>query len=119
MENAAPLTTLCGQLAALKTQPLHVRVKKKSKSLSQEQSSKHVRARRENTCVLAELLARRAPGPYLAEWKHGGAGRAAMTAARPESGRGAVGRKQQRREKVRMIQPAWRHGHGLREGEGA
>lgn len=54
MGKAAPVTTLCGQLAALKTQTFCVKVERrneKKQSLSQEQSSKHVRcAEREHLC---------------------------------------------------------------------
>lgn len=69
----APVTTLCGQLAALKTQPFRVKAGREGKkslrkktggrvSLSQEQSSKHGGfAQREDTCVLPKFLARMGP----------------------------------------------------------
>lgn len=60
MGKAAPVTTLCGQLAALKTQTFRVKAEKKGEkvSLSQEQSSKHGRcAEREHLCF-TKVLAR-------------------------------------------------------------
>lgn len=66
------MTTLCGQLAALKTQPFRVKAEREREkkvektggrvSLSQEQSSKHGGfAQREDTCVLPKFLARMGP----------------------------------------------------------
>lgn len=54
---ATPVTTLCGQLAALKIQTFRVKVEREEKvSLSQEQSSKHGALHRERTPVFYQSL---------------------------------------------------------------
>lgn len=70
MGKAAPVTTLCGQLAALKTQTFRVKAEEKKVSLSQEQSSKHSRcAEREHLCFTKVLAQSSRPEPYLVERK--------------------------------------------------
>lgn len=96
---AAPVTTLCGQLAALKTQPFCVKAEREEKkvktktggrvSLSQEQSSKHgAFAQREDTCVLPNFLARMGPITAGAIF-----GTATVTASLSQTGNCKVSRK--------------------------
>lgn len=64
MGKTAPVTTLCGQLAALKTQTFHVKAGKKKKGdIHMSNLVNRVAARRENTCVLPKSVA---PGGLIA-----------------------------------------------------
>lgn len=89
MEKAAPVTTLCGQLAALETQTFHVKRREKQKAAKVFHGNDLVTtaaAPGENASLLPRLLARPAPGDYNWPIQKSDAARAAMTAALPESG---------------------------------